>query len=452
MVQKKNKKLKKIKKNLKPRQTLSERINLSDEIINFIYALVLLFLVIFFLGASLDFSGKAGSWFYDKLTTFVGIGYFLIPILFLILAISLFKNLKASFTKIKFLAVILFFISGLGLIQLIFLKGGWLGQHIANIENIIGQLMSIVLGATLLAVSLVIISNNIPKFRLKKELEYQDDLTPEEEEKIDKIAGNVEKTNVSHYPEKKPNKKIGLKLPKILINDDSKNMVDEMKERLNMFGDKVILPPIELLAKDKGKPGAGDMKANANIIKNTLSSFDIPVEMADISVGPTVTRYSLRPAQGVRLSKIAALNDDLALSLATKSILIQTPIPGESLVGIEIPNKTKTTVGAGTLFSSLDYTNTNHILPLAIGKDISGRTKIIGLEQTPHMLIAGATGAGKSVTVHAIINSLLYKHGPDTLKFIMIDPKRVELTLYNNIPHLLTPVITDPKKAILVLR
>ncbi len=181
-------------------------------------------------------------------------------------------------------------------------------------------------------------------------------------------------------------------------------------------------------------------------------SFGIEVEIVDVSVGPTVTRYALSPAKGVRVSKIAALADDLALALAAKSILIQTPIPGESLVGIEIPNKNKIMVGAGSLFGSKAYVQSEFNLPLAIGKDIAGKATIIGLETTPHMLIAGATGAGKSVTVHAILNSLLYKHGPDSLKFILIDPKRVEMTLYNGIPHLLTPVITDPKKAILALR
>jgi S-DNA-T family DNA segregation ATPase FtsK/SpoIIIE len=230
-------------------------------------------------------------------------------------------------------------------------------------------------------------------------------------------------------------------------------MTEKVTENsLNLFGDKVVLPPLKLLSKDKGKPNAGDIKNNANIIKSTLASFGIAVEIEAVSVGPTVTRYSLRPAHGVRVSKIAALADDLALALAAKSILIQTPIPGQSLVGIEIPNKNKIMVGAGGLFASKEFRNSDFALPLAIGKDIGGKSTIIGWETTPHMLIAGATGAGKSVTVHAILNSMLYKHGPDSLKFILIDPKRVEMTLYNGIPHLLTPVITDPKKAILSLR
>jgi len=330
---------------------------------------------------------------------------------------------------------------------------------IAKIQDPVGYGMSIILTLIFLIVSLVIIFNSIPKvFQKKKKEILSDKLTEAEEEKIDKITKNREKTSENEVvvakdkEDEKEKKPLFSGLSKLKKEDESKKMVDKIKERLNMFGDQVILPPLKLLSKDKGKPSAGNIKANANIIKNTLASFGISVEMVDVAVGPTVTRYSLKPAQGVKLSRIAALNDDLALALAAKSILIQTPIPGQSLVGIEIPNKDKTVVGAGTLLGSSDFIDSNFILPLGIGKDISGKTTVIPLEKAPHMLVAGQTGAGKSVTIHAIINSLLYKHGPDTLKFILIDPKRVEMTLYNGIPHLLTPVITDPKKAILVLR
>ncbi len=256
-------------------------------------------------------------------------------------------------------------------------------------------------------------------------------------------------------PEEKTEKKVfkisGFEKEK--SKEEGEKMTEKIQERaFNLFGDELILPPLKLLSRDKGKPNAGDIKENAKIIKSTLASFGISVEIEGVAVGPTVTRYSLRPAKGVRVSKIAALADDLALALAAKSIIIQTPIPGQSLVGIEIPNRNKIIVGAGELIGSREFVKSDYALPLAIGKDIAGKATIIGLETAPHMLIAGATGAGKSVTVHAILTSMLYKHGPDSLKFILIDPKRVEMTLYNGIPHLLTPVVTDPKKAILSLR
>jgi S-DNA-T family DNA segregation ATPase FtsK/SpoIIIE len=211
-------------------------------------------------------------------------------------------------------------------------------------------------------------------------------------------------------------------------------------------------PPISLLEKDSGKANVGDVKANANIIKRTLAEFGIEVEMDEITIGPTVTRYALKPAQGVKLTRILGLQNDLALSLAAHPIRIEAPIPGKSLVGIEIPNKTKSTVGLSSLVADPAFTENHKPLIVALGRNISGKATYESIAKMPHLLIAGTTGSGKSVTIHAIISSLLYRHGPDELRFIFVDPKRVELTLYNGIPHLLTPVITEAKKAILSLK
>lgn len=211
-------------------------------------------------------------------------------------------------------------------------------------------------------------------------------------------------------------------------------------------------PPLSLLGADKGKPGVGDIKANANIIKRTFVNFGISVEMDEVSVGPTVTRYAIKPAEGVRLSKIVALQQNLELALAAHPVRIEAPIPGKSLVGIEVPNASKAMVGLGGVLSAPEWNNSTKPLLAAIGRDIAGTPHYVNVAKMPHGLIAGATGSGKSVAIHAVITSLLYRNGPNTLRFIMIDPKRVELTLYNGIPHLLTPVITDPKKAIMSLK
>jgi len=172
----------------------------------------------------------------------------------------------------------------------------------------------------------------------------------------------------------------------------------------------------------------------------------------EISIGPSVTRYALKPAEGVRLSKIIGLQNNLELALAAHPVRIEAPIPGRSLVGIEVPNTAKTTVGLSTLLSSEIYQKSIKPLLVSLGKDIAGQSYFADLAKMPHLLIAGATGSGKSVSIHTIINSLLFRNSAQQLRFIMIDPKRVELTLYNNIPHLLTPVITDAKKAILALK
>ncbi|MDE1919527.1 MAG: DNA translocase FtsK 4TM domain-containing protein [Patescibacteria group bacterium] len=211
-------------------------------------------------------------------------------------------------------------------------------------------------------------------------------------------------------------------------------------------------PPLSLLGADRGKPGVGDIKANANIIKRTFQNFGIDLEMDEVSVGPSVTRYAVKPAEGVRLSKIISLASNLELALAAHPVRIEAPIPGKSLVGIEVPNTVKAMVGLGGLLSAPEWSDSDKPLLAAIGRDISGTPHYVNVAKMPHGLVAGATGSGKSVAIHAIITSLLYRNGPNQLRFIMIDPKRVELTAYNGIPHLLTPVITDPKKAIFSLK
>lgn len=211
-------------------------------------------------------------------------------------------------------------------------------------------------------------------------------------------------------------------------------------------------PPLSILGADRGKPGVGDIKANANIIKRTFQNFGINLEMDEVSVGPTVTRYAVKPAEGVRLSKIVSLASNLELALAAHPVRIEAPIPGKSLVGIEVPNSVKAMVGLGGLLGAPEWSDSTKPLLAALGRDITGTPHYVNIAKMPHGLVAGATGSGKSVAIHAIITSLLYRNGPNQLRFIMIDPKRVELTAYNGIPHLLTPVITDPKKAILSLK
>ena len=195
-----------------------------------------------------------------------------------------------------------------------------------------------------------------------------------------------------------------------------------------------------------------DMMANARLMQQTLAQFDIEVSLGDITKGPTITRYELHPAPGVKLEKIAALNNNIAAALKAERIHILAPVPGKSSVGIEVPNLIKTKVIMRDLLESEEWKNTKARIPLALGKDVYGHPIISDLSEMPHMLIAGSTGSGKSVCINSIIASLLYKFPPDQLRFVMIDPKVVELQQYNALPHLVVPVVTDPKKVILALR
>ncbi len=211
-------------------------------------------------------------------------------------------------------------------------------------------------------------------------------------------------------------------------------------------------PPLSLLSKSKGRARSGDAKANTLTIKKTLGTFGINVEMDEVEIGPTVTRYALKPAQGVKIARIVGLSQELQLALKASSIRIEAPIPGKSLVGIEVPNIEKATVGLASLLASPEYTDSPNPLLTALGKDITGHAHFANVARMPHALIAGTTGSGKSVMIHNLIVSLLYRNSPEQLRFIMVDPKRVELTLYNGIPHLMTDVIIDAKKALLALK
>ncbi|MDP2708517.1 MAG: DNA translocase FtsK 4TM domain-containing protein, partial [bacterium] len=210
--------------------------------------------------------------------------------------------------------------------------------------------------------------------------------------------------------------------------------------------------PMELLNAKIGKPTSGDIKNNMLIIQRTLENFGIPVEMGEVNVGPTVTQYTLKPSEGIKLTKITTLSNDLALSLAAHPIRIEAPIPGKSLVGVEVPNQTKAIVGLREVLSGEMFKARKSNIMVALGKDVSGKVWLDNLSKMPHLLVAGATNSGKSVCLNAIIVSLLYQNNPDDLRFIMVDPKRVELPVYNGIPHLLTPVITEVGKTINALK
>lgn len=215
---------------------------------------------------------------------------------------------------------------------------------------------------------------------------------------------------------------------------------------------KKIVVPIDLLSKSNSKPDSGDVNANMAKIQKTLENFGIDVTMADVNVGPTVTQYTLRPAEGVRLAQMLTLQNDLALALAAHPLRMEAPIPGKSLVGIEVPNQSVSIVKLREVLESSTYRQRKNNLYVSLGKDVAGSAIMANLASMPHLLVAGSTGSGKSVCINNVILSLIYQNSPDELKFILIDPKRVELASYNDIPHLLTPVINDTDKAINALR
>ncbi len=440
---------------------------MKDETVQVILAIVSFLITVITVLAAFGKAGPVGEYGFRVFSKLFGIGYYLIPITAAMLGITFLQGMKRKFEISKGIGAFLFLVSGLGLIHVV----------VANAGGVIGHLIAspflkfIDYWATTAILIAVLIISVIMTFNVSFNL---NDLMFWKKKDEDVAIPKKKNGEMDDYENAAINKAVAATQGTPAIANDikprtetdnkakvvKKGLLDFTDAEEATFASSVILPhllpftppPLSLLEKDRGKPETGDIKANANIIKRTLQNFGITVEMDEISIGPSVTRYALKPAEGVKLSRIIGLNNDLALALAAHPIRIEAPIPGKSLVGIEVPNTAKTTVGLATLLSASEFQESEKPLLMSLGKDITGKAHFSNLSKAPHMLIAGTTGSGKSVSIHALITSLLYRNSPENMKFIMIDPKRVELTLYNKIPHLLTPVITDPKKAILALK
>ena len=443
------------KRGKKSTKNRRKKVELKEETTESLWGIGILVLGLLIALSIFHLAGIAGDFIYKILSSFFGFGYYLLPIILGIVGVSFMREGKFWIARIHALMSLSLLLSTLGIMDLAsngngasvtLTYGGILGSMIAwPFVKLFGIYGGILLLGTILIVSLLVLFNEKPNllslwYRLKEfmtrdvTVPFINSETNENEEKITKKE-TVEPAQELEYEE-------------VAMKVEKEGLLSPKKK----FKTNYVPPPLELLEKDKGKPNIGDMKGNTNIIQRTLLNFGIPVEMDEVTVGPTVTRYALKPAQGVKLSRIVGLQNDLALALAAHPIRIEAPIPGKSLVGVEIPNKVKSTVGLATLLADDKFQNSPKPLTVALGRGLSGKAVFGNLAKMPHALIAGTTGSGKSVTIHSIITSLLYRNGPDDMKLIMVDPKRVELTLYNKIPHLLTDVITDPKKTIFALK
>lgn len=415
----------------------------------------------FFIMAALDTAGGIGRIFHEKiLMDIIGHGYLLVPLFLGITGYRVMKGRRYEFWDMFSIAL-----GALGIIALIDIlfshellnAGGFIGRVIGSglVKGFDEVFSSILLLGVVVAAAFRLFDPHLQSVKkvkkdigekiAEREIEKQEDAKIQQQ--VEKAIEQKEKDipaaasgSTKDLRQKKEKKTSAAESDEVLMDSGS------------VFASSYKIPPLSLLGKSAGKPSTGDIKANANLIQRTLANFGIAVEMDEISIGPTVTRYALKPAQGVRLAKIASLQNELALALAAKSIRIEAPIPGRSLVGIEVPNTIKSKIGLGSLLAESGFSDSPKPLLVSLGKGVSGKSHFANIGKMPHALIAGATGAGKSVTIHNIILSLLYRNGPDMMRFIMVDPKRVEMTLYKKIPHLLTPVITDPKKAVLALK
>ncbi|NYB73607.1 DNA translocase FtsK [Sedimentibacter hydroxybenzoicus DSM 7310] len=264
---------------------------------------------------------------------------------------------------------------------------------------------------------------------------------------IKKPAANAVQIDAKKQEDTEPSEKEKKINPKEKFEPQA--ITDDIINIAGVKSDKYKMPPTTLLdpLPQHSRGDKDDLKKDGEKLIETLNNFNIPCNILQINKGPTITRYEIQPAPGIKVSRITGLSNDIALALATSDIRMEAPIPGKAAIGIEVPNKSKTSVYLRSLIESKEYKTVGTNIPFALGKDIAGKNIIASIDKMPHLLIAGATGSGKSVCINSLIMSILFKARPDEVKLILIDPKVVELSVYNGLPHLLIPVVTDPRKA-----
>jgi len=446
---------KKLKKGL---SSHFHRISLEPEAIQGVTVVGLFTLGILFILSLMGKAGALGQFLNIALLLSFGWGRFIIPIIILYLAIrEAWKSKEQSF-RTNYLGLLLFWGALLGLFHLFIspeksipaiskgLGGGYIG-YVASYPflNILGFWGALVVLAAFLAIGIMIAFNTsierliliFTKLKKARKETHIEEVSKVREEKIP----SKQKISARRILEKLPSLK------------KTKEKEERSRETQPALSELKYAPfPLKLLDSNRSSPKSGNIRRNNEIIQKTLADFGINVEMGGVNVGPTVTQYTLRPDPGVRLSEILSLANNLALALAAHPIRIEAPIPGKPLVGIEIPNTQKALVHLREILETPEFHHSKSNLSLALGRDVSGNPVISDLKTMPHLLIAGATGSGKTICLNGVILSLIYQNPPEKLRFIIVDPKRVDLALYNSIPHLLTPVVTDIPKIVNALR
>lgn len=426
-------------------------------------ALSLLFMVAWF-----NAGGPILDWLYQVTFATVGYAVYVMPALFIYVAIETFRaeDNRLSFAmKLATVTSIIWFSSLFGLLKN--QEGSTTGGYVGDLVNS-GVLMLVNSGVAtfiyilLILITLLFILRVSPFSVIKKlwELSRRDDSEIEANVKIMKNAAAIDAQKSGSIGEIKLNAGVPMldpndrqaRLSSFRGSVPRDKIAEDQAALVTISDPNWVAPDLDLLEKKQAPADAGDVQQNAQIIKDTLSEFSIDVVMEDANIGPKVTQYTLRPPSGVKLTRISALETNIALNLAAQSLRIEAPIPGKKVVGIEVPNRKAADVRLHSIMSSKQWDTSTEPLTFAVGKDISGEAVVCELNKMPHMLIAGQTGSGKSVMINSILASLLYRNSPSEMKLILVDPKHVELAAYQDIPHLLTPVITEPDKTISALK
>jgi S-DNA-T family DNA segregation ATPase FtsK/SpoIIIE len=466
-----------------------ERLDYKKEIMGIlllgISIIVTLSLIWGVFGFKSNLIGVVGSFLFKSLFYLMGLSSFALAFGLIFLSVSLIRNQMLRFQVYQIIGTLLLIeavssflyitvggllIAGLKIEGIVgYYTGGWFVKLFGFIGGGIVSLLMFLMGLTLTtnisSIDLIKRIGGLVKsvfaFLFKKTDAVLDKTLPNiEAEREPEIAQAEEKRPVIEVVKRgeersepsiiePPVKKERKKEPK------KKTEQEEREEKVSVSDGEFILPPISLLKmppKSSKKINEDELKEYARRLEEKFRNFGIESKVVNIRPGPVITMYEMAPGPGVKLSKILALSNDIAMALEATKVRILAPIPGKSVVGVEVPNKERETVFLREILEDKAFTDSNKIIPLAIGKNSEGSPFVIDLTKMPHLLVAGATGAGKSVSVNTMLMSILYKHSPDDVKFILVDPKVVELSIYEGIPHLLLPVVTDPQKAAVALK
>lgn len=436
-------------------------------------AVALIVISILFIIAWFGAGGPVLEWIHQAALKTIGYAVFVAPLLFVYVAVEIFRAENNKLPFVMKLATALFLVWCAGLFGLMktgdgATTGGFVGDTInSGMLALVNGGVAAFIYVLLILITALFVLRVSPITVIKKLWELTRTNTAEQDQNV-KV---MRKAADAHAPK---NQAIGeLKLNAGVPTLDAEDAKEPKKSsRLSSFRgsvkqdkaaeDQAALvavndpnweaPSLDLLEKKQSPADAGDVQQNAQTIRDTLAEFNIEVEMEGANIGPKVTQYTLKPPSGVKLTRITALETNIALNLAAQSLRIEAPIPGQRAVGIEVPNRRAADVRLHGILSAKQWKTTHEPLPFAIGKDISGDAVVGELNKMPHLLIAGQTGSGKSVMINTLLTSLLYRNSPSEMKLILVDPKQVEMAPYEDIPHLLTPIITDPEKTVSALK
>jgi len=424
------------KKKYKKNESIWEKYDwsMNPETSREIIAVILSIVGIFLLLSILSIGGNVGNFFKELLRNGFGILGYILPLVLILISVAMWmpKKIELKATSIIGIALAFLFIPAL-----INPLGGAIGAGINNLfTGLFGQIATFIILMGLSMVAVIMAMNTSVRSLIGK-------FSPQSTNEVN-VHGETQKVSVFTTLNNLKNK-ISPNQQQLPV----KELGSQPKQALPTNWE---FPPLDLLETSNTKATSGNIAKNVDIIEKTLKDFNIDVSMGDVNIGPTVTQYSLKPKEGIKLTQIVSRANDLSLALAAHPIRIEAPIPGKSAVGVEIPNKVGATVTIREILESDPYKQKKSNLSIALGRGVAGEPIVSDLKKMPHLLIAGATGSGKSICINGIILSMLYQNTPADLRMILVDPKRVEFTPYNGIPHLLAPVVTEPDKTINVLK